>query len=111
MLSEDRLRIDSSSIHLYAAEYAITLEDMWYSAMSSTRFNGPRLHAPFRELYRLTDPLPMDVSDWAENIRWAKEQYSVYGSATWTEYDFHLQVITEHRREVMWVSDQYISFA
>lgn len=111
ILSENRLRVDSSSIRLYAADGAITLEDMWNSALSSTRFNGPRRHAPFRELYRLTDPMPMDVSDWAENIRWAKEQYDVYGSATWTEYDYHLQVITEHRREVMWVSDQYISFA
>ncbi|KAH4217362.1 hypothetical protein HBI06_216930 [Parastagonospora nodorum] len=110
VLSENRLRVDSSSIYLYAADGAITSQDMWASALSSTRFNGPRRHAPFRELHRLTDPMPMDVSDWAENIRWAKEQYALYGSDTWTEYDYHLQLITEHRRAVFWVSDQLISF-
>jgi hypothetical protein len=111
VLSADRLRVDSSTIFLYAAEGCATLGDMWDTALSSTRFHGPRRHAPYRELHRLTDPLPRDVSDWAENIRWAKEQHAMFGSNTWTEYDYHLELITKHRRAVMWVSEEAIASA
>jgi hypothetical protein len=107
MLSANRLRVDSSTIFLYAAEGCTSLAEMWASALSSTRFNGPRRHPPFRELYRLINPPADDLSDWAENIRWAKEQYAVFGSDTWTEYDYHLEVITEHRR-MNWVSEEAI---
>jgi hypothetical protein len=109
VLSANRLRVDSTTIYLYAAEGCTTLEDMWNTALSSTRFNGPRRHPPFRELHRLTDPLPHDVSDWAENIRWAKEQHATFGSETWTEYDYHLELITTHRREVLWASEEAIT--
>lgn len=105
LLSRDRLVIDERSIHLYAEPSAT---DLWASALSSTRFQGPRRHPPFRELYRLTNPDPWDISDWAENIRWAKEQEKLFGSKTWTEYDYHLECITEHRREIMWVSEEAI---
>jgi hypothetical protein len=108
VLSADRLRVDSSSIFLYASEGCASLTEMWASALSSTRFQGPRRHPPFRELHRLTDPLPDDVSDWAENIRWAKEQYSRFRSETWTEYDYHLELIASHRRAVLWVSEEAI---
>jgi hypothetical protein len=107
VLSANRLRIDSSSIFLYATEGCTNIAEMWNSALSSTRFNGPRRHPPFRELHRLTDPPANDVSDWAENIRWAKKQHAVYGSETWTEYDYHLEQITEHRRG-NWVSEEAI---
>jgi hypothetical protein len=107
-LSTNRLRIDPSSIYLYAADGCTTLEAMWATALSYSRFNGPRRHAPFRELYRLSDPDSDDGSDWAENIRWAKEQYHVFGSDTWTEYDYHLECITEHRREVLWASEEAV---
>ncbi|KAF2127560.1 hypothetical protein P153DRAFT_51683 [Dothidotthia symphoricarpi CBS 119687] len=110
ILSENRLKVDASSIWLYAADGCTTFEELWASALSSTRFGGPRRHAPFRELHRLTDPHPHDVSDWAENIRWAKEQYKCFGSVTWTEYDYHLECIKEHRRAVMWVSENVIRF-
>jgi len=105
VLSRDRLVVDELSIWLYAEEGA---SDLWASALSSTRFNGPRKSPPFRELYRLTEPDPMDVSDWAENIRWAKEQRQYYGSTTWTEYDYHLEQITEHRMKTCWVSEECI---
>jgi hypothetical protein len=107
VLSANRLRVDSSSIFLYAAEGCTSRAEMWDSALSSTRFNGPRRHPPFRELHRLTDPPANDVSDWAENIRWAKMQHALYGSDTWTEYDYHLEQITEHRRG-HWVSEEAI---
>jgi hypothetical protein len=106
-LSKDRLRIDSTTIYLYAADGCSTLAEMWDSALSSTRFNGPRRHPPFRELHRLTEPPVEDISDWAENIRWAKEQYAVFGSI-WTEYDYHLEQITEHRR-MSWISEEAIT--
>jgi hypothetical protein len=107
VLSANRLRVDASTLFLYAADGCTTEAELWASALSSTRFNGPRRHPPFRELHRLTNPLPHDVSDWAENIRWAKEQHAVYGSDTWTEYDHHLELITAHRR-MLWVSEEAI---
>jgi hypothetical protein len=107
-LSTERLKVDENSIYLYAADGSTSMSEMWRSALSSSRFGGPRRHPPFRELHRLTDPDTRDVSDWAENIRWAKEQYRVFGSKTWTEYDYHLECITEHRRETLWVSEEVI---
>jgi hypothetical protein len=106
-LSKDRLRVDSLNVHAYADDECNTLAEIWDSALSSTRFGGPRRSPPFRELHRLTDPPVEDVSDWAENIRWAKEQHKVYGSV-WTEYDNHLEQITEHRR-MLWVSEEAIT--
>jgi hypothetical protein len=111
VLSSERLRVDASSVYLYAAEGCMTFDEMWATALSSTRFNGPRRHAPFRELHRLSDPYLLDCSDWAENIRWAKEQYRVFGSDTWTEYDYHLECITQHRRDVLWVSEEAVRSA
>lgn len=107
-LSRDRLSIDASNVLLYAAEGCVTNEEMWESALSSTRFRGPRRSPPFRELHRLTEPDPNDASDWAENIRWAKQQHRLFGSV-WTEYDYHLELITEARHETMWVSEEAIN--
>lgn len=108
LLSSSRLKVDELSIHLYAADGCTSAAEMWASALSSTRFNGPRRHPPFRELYRLTDPEPQDTSDWAENIRWAKEQHREFASETWTEYEYHLECITEHRRAIRWASEEAI---
>jgi hypothetical protein len=108
VLSANRLKVDDCSFYLYAAEGCTTVAEMYASALSSSRFGGPRRHAPFRELHRLSDPHPMDTSDWAENIRWAKEQFKAFGSCTWTEYDYHLECITEHRRDILWVSEEVI---
>lgn len=109
ILSANRLKVDEFSIYLYAAEGCTTREEMWHTALSCYRFRGPRQHSPFRELHRLTEPDPKDTSDWAENIRWAREQYTAFGSDTWTEYDFHLETITEHRRETLWVSEATVA--
>lgn len=105
-LSRDRLKIDEKSIFLYAEAGCTSREEMWASALSSTRFGGPRTSAPYRELYRLTAPEPWDLSDWAESIRWAKEQHRAFGVKTWTEYDYHLEQMTQIRRETMWVSQE-----
>lgn len=104
LLSRDRLTIDAYNVAFFAEQGATNL---WASALSSSRFSGPRRHPPFRELHRLTDPELNDMSEWAENVRWAKEQHRVYGSV-WTEYDYSLETITEHRRQTLWGSEELI---
>ncbi len=109
VLSANRLVIDAYTVTLYAQEGCRNEDELWASALSTYRFNGgPRRHAPFRELYRLTQPYSWDVSDWAENIRWAKEQYTAFGVTTWTEYDYHLEMITHWRYSTMWVSEEMV---
>ncbi|KAI4649369.1 hypothetical protein J4E93_003686 [Alternaria ventricosa] len=106
-LSEDRLRIDNYSIYLYSSPPHTSFPEMYASAYDYARFNGPRRHAPFRELHLLSQPHPKDTSDWAENIRWAKQQFNLFGSV-WTEYDWHLECITAHRYEIGWVSEEVV---
>jgi hypothetical protein len=108
VLSRDRLVIDAYTLHLYAQEGCRNENEMWASALSFYRFGGPRRHAPFRELYRLTEPYVWDTSDWAENVRWAKEQYLHFGVKTWTEYDYHLDYIKQVRMQTMWVSEECV---
>jgi len=107
MLSFNRLKIDDHTIFLYSLPPHTNLDDMYASAYDSARFNGPRRTAPFRELHLLSDPSMHDTSDWAENIRWAKEQFTYFGSV-WIEYDYYLECITAHRREINWVSEDMI---
>lgn len=107
ILSAERSKIDDNSIYLYSGLPHNNLDTMYASAYDSARFNGPGLNAPFRELHLLSEPNMYDVSDWAENIRWAKEQYAYFGSV-WTEYDYHLECITVHRRHTYWVSEDVI---
>lgn len=107
VLSEGRLRIDDYSIYLYSSPPHTSMEAMYASAYDHARFNGPRRHAPFRELHLLSQPYPNDTSDWAENIRWAKQQFAMFGSI-WTEYDYFLECITAHRHEIGWVSEEVI---
>lgn len=87
--SPNRLKIDSWNVVLYAEDGA---EDLWESALSSLRFNGPRKSPPWRELHRLSGPAQDDFSDWAENIRWAKEQHRLYQSV-WLEDPHSLETI------------------
>lgn len=108
ILHEPRLRINASNIHLYAEEGCHSIYEMWSSAFFSSRYGGPRTYEPFRELFRLTSPDLNDDSEWAENIRWAKQQYEVFGTNTWTECDSHLQHIAAYRRAISWVSEEVI---
>jgi hypothetical protein len=106
VLSADRAQIDDLNVHLYGDEKSTSKDQLYATAMSS--LNGPRRSPPFRPLHLLTDPEKWDVSDWAENIRWAKRQHALYGSATWREYDDDLERITQHRRKAPWVSEELI---
>lgn len=103
-VSTGRVTVDAHNVILYAED---TAGDLWTSAMDCYRFNGPRRHPPWRELHRLNEPYSEDVGDWAENIRWAKEQWKLYGSV-WTEHDHSLEVIKEHRRAICWASEELI---
>jgi hypothetical protein len=106
-LSANRLKIDDMSIFLYSLPPHTNLDDMYASAYSFYRFSGPRRSAPFRELHLLGEPDVMDISDWAENIRWAKAQHKAFGTV-WTEYDYYLECITEHRQAINWVSEEAV---
>ena len=109
VLSLDRLTIDAWNVHLYAAEGCHTPEQQWASALSFYRFDGgPRTSPPFRELHRLTKPAVWDTDDFAENVRWAQQQYKLYNVDTWTEYDAHLELITKIRQSYMWFSEESI---
>ena len=109
VLSANLMVIDPFTVYLYAQEGCRNEDELWASALSMYRFGGPRRHSPFRELYRLTEPMAWDTSEWAENVRWAKEQYRVFGVETWTEYDDHLDRITEWRMQTLWVSEEVIN--
>ncbi|KAJ4337677.1 hypothetical protein N0V95_008258 [Ascochyta clinopodiicola] len=108
VLSANRMIIDPYTVYLYAQDGCRNEGELWASALSTYRFGGPRRHSPFRELHRLTEPMAWDTTDWAENIRWAKEQYNKFGVDTWTEYDDHLERITSWRMQTMWVSEEVI---
>ncbi|OAG06001.1 uncharacterized protein CC84DRAFT_1145809 [Paraphaeosphaeria sporulosa] len=109
VLDFNRIVIHDRNVWLYADSGCVTREDMFASAFCSERFDGPREQAPFRELHRLSDPDPLDMSDWAENIRWAKEQWLYFNADTWTEYGDHLEQITQWRRDHGWWSDTAIA--
>ena len=100
--------VDPYTVYLYAQEGCRNEDELWASALSMYRFGGPRRHAPFRELYRLTEPMEWDTSGWAENVRWAKEQYKYFGVTTWTEYDDHLECISRWRMQSLWVSEEVV---
>lgn len=100
--------IDENNVCDYAEDGCTTVEQMLRSAFSPTRFNGPRLVAPFRELWTINDPLGSDISEWAENIRWAKEQHLNFDAGTWTEHRDHLDQIAAFRKVTMWTSVEAI---
>jgi hypothetical protein len=107
-LSDSRLQIDDTTVHLYGDEKSTSKDQLWATAMSAYRYGGPRRYPPFRELHRLTNPERWDASDWAENIRWAKEQHILHGVKTWTEYDDHQEQIKQRRQQAPWVSEDII---
>lgn len=101
-----RRSITDDNVAEFALHGCTTLEQMWASALNSSI--GPRDCAPHRPLYQLCNPEPSDVSDWAENIRWAKQQHKYHQSSTWTDNPYYLDVIKEHRNVTRWVSDEAI---
>lgn len=70
-------------------------------------FSGPRTAPEYRTLHWLQDPFPDDVSDFAENIRWAKEQYRLYHVSTWSESPEDMATMSQARIQEAWVSPQF----
>lgn len=67
---------------------------------------GPRIVAPFRPLHLMnTERLRVaDVTSWAENLRWAREQFLTFGETGWTESPEHMDLIAEIRMSQVWAS-------
>ncbi|KAL1608029.1 hypothetical protein SLS60_002968 [Paraconiothyrium brasiliense] len=72
--------------------------------------SGPRTTAPFRPLHLITvDNLKFDdLSGWAENVRWAAEQYATFRETGWTECPEHMEQIAQHRQEQTWASAELV---
>ncbi|USP75592.1 uncharacterized protein yc1106_02866 [Curvularia clavata] len=109
ILDCDRPRINMANVHLYARPGLVSDVDMYLSAHDYMRFGGPRLSAPYRDLHNLVFLDATDASDWAENIRWAKEQYIAFGNV-WCEEASSLKKITVHRMRVGWQSKEAKAF-
>ncbi|KAF1828292.1 hypothetical protein BDW02DRAFT_512669 [Decorospora gaudefroyi] len=75
-------------------------------------FGGPRHTPPFRYLYRIEQPDPADNSGWAENLRWAFEQNTLFRFPhrpdAWNESPKHMERIVKIRREQYWMSDEFL---
>ncbi|KAF2472842.1 uncharacterized protein BDR25DRAFT_392698 [Lindgomyces ingoldianus] len=76
--------------------------------LSPYAYGGPRRFPPYRELYRLKEPHPDDMSGWAENVRWAKEQAFVYRVGSWNESPDHQGLIFSYRKQQAWYSKEFI---
>ena len=68
--------------------------------------DGPRTRAPFRPLHLIQGVKCADLSGWAENLRWAGEQYATFGEAGWTECPEHMQRIARIRQGRLWASGE-----
>lgn len=93
------------NVHEYALAPSGSLDDMYEFVYNYMRFGGPRLIGPFRELHLLSDPMSNDTSDFAEDIRWAKQQFADFGNI-WMETPEHLHAIAAHRLSIGWQSDE-----
>lgn len=82
------------------------------NCFSPYAFGGPRHTAPFRPLYRLGQPNPLDTSGWAENLRWAYEQHAcfarTYRKDLWNESPEHMNFIAKTRLDQEWVSEELL---
>ncbi|EOA86166.1 uncharacterized protein SETTUDRAFT_110094 [Exserohilum turcica Et28A] len=109
LLNPNRLIINEWNVKDFSERQYTEFKDMYASIYDYARFYGPSPFEPFRELHLVSDPYPQDVNDFAENIRWAKEQWEAYGSV-WTELPEHLHQITAHRLHTGWISKEAIAF-
>lgn len=74
-------------------------------------FSGPRTEPPYRPVHLINLPAETDVSGWAENIRWVKDQVDNFPAITqtgWDESPEHMQAIAEERVRQQWVSDTWL---
>lgn len=113
-ISPGRIVIDDMNVHALAEEDA---DDPWASAYAFRRykdFNNPELSkprrfSPYRELHNISFPPVEDTTPFAENVRWAKQQFKYFGSV-WLECESSLATISQWRREELWVSESAIRF-
>ncbi|EUC42370.1 hypothetical protein COCMIDRAFT_39540 [Bipolaris oryzae ATCC 44560] len=103
----NHLQITEQNLHNYARRPFINISDMWNTALDYMRFDGPRQSAPYRELHTLGELNKNDISDWAENIRFAREQWVQFGTI-WTEFEGHLEKIRKARLDWGWKSPEAI---
>jgi hypothetical protein len=77
---------------------------------SAYAFGGPRTTPPYRQLYRIEQPDPDDSSGWAENLRWAFEQNTLFRYPlrpdVWNESPQHMEHIVKIRNEQLWMSEE-----
>jgi hypothetical protein len=79
---------------------------------SAYAFGGPRTAPPYRQLHRIHPPEQEDISVWAENLRWVREQVQAFPAVTrWNESADHMDLITEHRIRQLWVSDEWLEYS
>ncbi|KAH6629565.1 hypothetical protein C7974DRAFT_424587 [Boeremia exigua] len=82
---------------------------------SAYGFGGPRRTPPFRHLDQIELPRPWDITGWAENLRWAFEQRVLFakehpGAARWNESPQHMACIERQRTQLVWASDELLTF-
>ncbi|XP_014558235.1 hypothetical protein COCVIDRAFT_95169 [Bipolaris victoriae FI3] len=106
-LPANRLQITGQTLQKYALPPFRSQSDMFTTAFHYRRFGNARQSAPYRELHALCCLDNDDMGDWAENIRFAKEQWVYYGSI-WTEFPGHLEKIRKARQEWGWKSTEAI---
>ena len=80
------------------------------NAFEPYAFFGPRETPPFRPLHLIGSPELDDLSNWAENLRWAVEQRITFGVAGegWDERPEHMSRIAEVRAGQRWVSQEWL---
>ena len=80
---------------------------------SAYAFGGPRRSPPYRQLYRIDLPDPADISAWAENLRWAFAQNTLFRYPcrpdAWNESPEHMECIVQIRGDRGWKSDEFLA--
>jgi hypothetical protein len=79
---------------------------------SAYAFGGPRHRPPYRMLHDIEQPDQLDISGWAENLRWAFEQRACFWHAVqtegWNESSAHMEMIAQTRLKQVWASDELL---
>lgn len=80
---------------------------------SAYAFGSLRRSPPYRQLYRIDLPDPADVSAWAENLRWAFAQNTLFRYPcrpdAWNESPEHMEYIVQIRGDRGWKSDEFLA--
>jgi hypothetical protein len=102
--------LDDDTIDLMFASQGQVGETDPYSAYA---FGGPRHAPPYRQLYRIDLPDSADVSGWAENLRWAFAQNTLFRYPfrpdAWNESPEHMARIVQIRRDQYWMSEEFLA--